>query len=345
VGRGAVLNSADDEGTPADTTAVRNPVGALASARLTSRAEHVLLDWLEAHIALQSLLDHDGVEGWEHRSVYELVATHGRWFTPAVLPAQVRPLPERECFANAAATEREHPHLAYTEGFAVAADSPVPTAHAWCTDADGHVIDPTWSALGGSAYLGIVLPPEPAAARASQLGRPGSTRLPVPTAAQRPVSRAACVQRRPCPGPPGCQERSAVSADRGVHAVLASACVRVAVRRTGMGSAGPNTALSQAVWVAHAFQHVRNSPSWCVAASIPRAVVPGARNHRCKVRRGSAGSSADGMTRPWRNSAAELGRVRVTRYTAASVAGASELSPLRTAVTIGTACGRSGYRV
>ncbi|MFJ8768829.1 hypothetical protein [Streptomyces clavifer] len=90
--------------------------------------------------------------------MHELVAAHGRWFTPAVLPAQVRPLPERECFANAVATEREHPHLAYTEGFAVAVDSPVPTAHAWCTDSDGHVIDPTWSQLGGSAYIGIVLP-------------------------------------------------------------------------------------------------------------------------------------------------------------------------------------------
>ncbi|MGW1273199.1 hypothetical protein [Streptomyces sp. NPDC002491] len=142
----------------ADVTAVRGPVGTLAPACLASPAERVLLDWLEAHIKLQSLLDHDGVAGWEHRSVYEFVAAHGRWFTHAVLPAQVRPLPERQCFANAAETEREHPHLAYTEGFAVAADNPVPTAHAWCTDPDGHVIDPTWSKLGGSAYLGIVLP-------------------------------------------------------------------------------------------------------------------------------------------------------------------------------------------
>ncbi|MER6560169.1 hypothetical protein ABT300_21020 [Streptomyces sp. NPDC001027] len=153
-----MLISADDEGTPADTAAVRDPVGVLASAHLASPAEQVLLDWLEAHIALQTRLDHDGVARWAYRSVYELVAAHGRWFTPAVLPAQVRPLPERQCFANAAATEREHPHLVYTEGFAVAAGSPVPTAHAWCTDADGQVIDPTWPELGGSAYLGIVLP-------------------------------------------------------------------------------------------------------------------------------------------------------------------------------------------
>ncbi|MFJ3899898.1 hypothetical protein [Streptomyces sp. NPDC090083] len=129
------------------------------SASSASPAERVLLDWLEAHIALLNRLDLDGTVGWRYRSVYELVSAHGRWFTPAVLPAQVRPLPERQCFANAAATEREHPHLAYADGFAVAAGSPAPTTHAWCTDPDGQVIDPTWSEFGGSAYLGIVLPP------------------------------------------------------------------------------------------------------------------------------------------------------------------------------------------
>ncbi|MFT9789146.1 hypothetical protein ACMZ5E_23350 [Streptomyces rhizosphaericola] len=33
-------------------------------------------------------------------------------------------------------------------------------AHAWCADSEGRVVDPTWSDLGGSAYLGIVLPPD-----------------------------------------------------------------------------------------------------------------------------------------------------------------------------------------
>ncbi|MCZ1011917.1 hypothetical protein [Streptomyces lydicus] len=154
-----MLNSADEMGSPADTPIVRDPVGALASARLMSPAEQALLNWLGEHIALQSSLDYDGTAGWKHHSVYELVAAHGRWFTPAALPAQIRPLPIRDCAANAAATEREHPHLAYTEGFTVSADSPVPVAHAWCTDVDGRVVDPTWTALGDSAYLGIVLPP------------------------------------------------------------------------------------------------------------------------------------------------------------------------------------------
>jgi hypothetical protein len=154
-----VLDSAGDGDSPTDATTVHDLGGVLASARLLSPAVQVLLDWLGAHIALQSHLDYDGIVGWEHRSVYELVAAHGRWFTPAALPAHIRPLPERQCFANAAAIEREHPHLGYVEGFAVAAGSPVPAAHAWCAAEDGRVVDPTWSDLGGGSYLGMVLPP------------------------------------------------------------------------------------------------------------------------------------------------------------------------------------------
>ncbi|MEU2358611.1 hypothetical protein ABZ599_37565 [Streptomyces misionensis] len=145
-------------GVPAAVTAIRDVVGAIAPARPTSPSEQTLLNWLSLHVALESRLDHDGTAGCKYRSVYELVAARGHWFIPAALPPEVQTLPERQCFANAAATEREHPHLVYTEGFAVADGSPVPTAHAWCTDTNGYAIDPTWSDLGGSAYLGIALP-------------------------------------------------------------------------------------------------------------------------------------------------------------------------------------------
>jgi hypothetical protein len=185
-----MLSGVDGGGVPVDVTAGRDLVGAAAPACPASPAEQALLDWLGLHLALESRLGYDGTAGWKHRSVYELVAAYGRWFIPAALPADVRALPERQCFANAAATEREHPHLAYTEGFAVADSSPVPAAHAWCR--------------ANQAAL------EPASARSPQLGCPGSTRLPVPAVARRPVSRAvrpappcpirwraACVHRRP----------------------------------------------------------------------------------------------------------------------------------------------------
>ncbi|MFI8091527.1 hypothetical protein ACIF9R_24940 [Streptomyces sp. NPDC086080] len=134
-------------------------VGVVDLAHPVSPAEQALLDWLESNLAVEAQLNHDGTAEWKHRSMYELVAAYGRWFTPAALPTEVRALPERQCFVNAAETEREHPDLAYIEGLALGDGSPLPTLHAWCADRDGQVIDPTWSKLGGSAYLGIALPP------------------------------------------------------------------------------------------------------------------------------------------------------------------------------------------
>ncbi|MFJ4333986.1 MULTISPECIES: hypothetical protein [unclassified Streptomyces] len=84
-------------------------------------AQSEIADFLEAHLALQHRLGFDGTAGWKHRSVYDLVTVHGRWSTSASLPAEVR---QR--------SEREHPRLAHTEGFAQ------------------RLVDPTWVCLMAS---------------------------------------------------------------------------------------------------------------------------------------------------------------------------------------------------
>ncbi|WP_404870951.1 hypothetical protein ACI1MP_37500 (plasmid) [Kitasatospora griseola] len=123
-------------------------------------AEGTLLRWLHEQITLSWAAGssrQDPLAGWAHQSVYELVLAHGRWCTPAPLPAGIWPLAEQECFANAADTEAAHPGLLYTEGFAMVEGLPMALAHAWCTTADGDVVDPTWTDLPGAAYLGIPL--------------------------------------------------------------------------------------------------------------------------------------------------------------------------------------------
>ncbi|MGW2654414.1 hypothetical protein ACWC1D_12280 [Streptomyces sp. NPDC001478] len=151
-----MLNVTDDGASLTAGTA-RDPLSALTSAHPLSPTEMKLLRWLEENMAQQDELGHDGTVGWKYRSVYEFVFAYGRWFTPAPLPTQIRPLPARACFTNASAVEREHPSLAYTEGFGLS-DGALPTLHAWCTDGAGRVVDPTWSDFGARAYLGIVLP-------------------------------------------------------------------------------------------------------------------------------------------------------------------------------------------
>ncbi|MFD9061480.1 hypothetical protein ACFVZ3_08185 [Kitasatospora purpeofusca] len=121
-------------------------------------AEQTLLDWMNMHITMERIADRSATASWTHRSVHDLVLAHGRWFSPAALPPTVLLGPERECFQNAASTERAYPHLRYVEGFAIVSGSPVATAHAWCTDVADNAIDPTWTDLGGgAAYFGIPL--------------------------------------------------------------------------------------------------------------------------------------------------------------------------------------------
>ncbi|MER8199474.1 hypothetical protein ABTY00_36820 [Streptomyces microflavus] len=80
-------------------------------------------------------------------------------------------MPEGECFANTAAMEREHSHLVYTEGFAVASAAPVGVAHGWCTDSErpGGRSDP----VGPGAASGSCTPfavPQIVTGREARLG-------------------------------------------------------------------------------------------------------------------------------------------------------------------------------
>lgn len=57
----------------------------------------------------------------------------------------------KACFANAQYLARTRKGLRYVEGFATRM---IPVEHAWCIDAEGRVIDPTWDA-GEADYFGI----------------------------------------------------------------------------------------------------------------------------------------------------------------------------------------------
>ncbi|RDD85089.1 hypothetical protein [Streptomyces parvulus] len=97
-----MLNPARAEGASAGGPPGPGPVDGVPSARPASPAEQALVDFLETHIALQHHLGFDGTAGWKHRSVYDLVVTHGRWSTPA--PS--RPEAGRSRSATASPTRR-----------------------------------------------------------------------------------------------------------------------------------------------------------------------------------------------------------------------------------------------
>lgn len=75
--------------------------------------------------------------------------------------AQVKPvnipwgLP-RQCYGNAAQLALARPELTYVEGYAYPG-SVIPVHHAWCVDAQGSVVDNTFSDSGQAQYFGFPL--------------------------------------------------------------------------------------------------------------------------------------------------------------------------------------------
>ena len=87
-----------------------------------------------------------------------LLLQHGRsWtFDPAFRPP-MHYSTRKACFSNCLQLILRHPRkYTYVEG--LAATDFLPVAHAWCIDAQGRVVDPTWHGLersGPSDYFGI----------------------------------------------------------------------------------------------------------------------------------------------------------------------------------------------
>ena len=81
--------------------------------------------------------------GFPYASLEEVVLDHGDYFQPRALPRHYEYDPIGTCFASAARSALTTPGLHYVEGFALCRTLPV-LGHAWCIDAQGHVVDTTW---------------------------------------------------------------------------------------------------------------------------------------------------------------------------------------------------------
>ncbi len=68
----------------------------------------------------------------------------------------------KQCYRNSMLLVAKHPELTYVEGYACSGNIPISVTHAWCIDASGMVIDPTWSTRNGlhidfsqASYYGV----------------------------------------------------------------------------------------------------------------------------------------------------------------------------------------------
>jgi len=91
-------------------------------------------------------------------SMGEFILAHGREFnaTSNELPKGVRLGKLGHCFENAAKLAIAQGAYTYCEGYAMGI---IPVLHAWCIDANGDVVDPTWNRGQrdriGMSYFGI----------------------------------------------------------------------------------------------------------------------------------------------------------------------------------------------
>lgn len=84
-----------------------------------------------------------------------LVLQHGAEWTERV-PANWQGT-QGACYANAQFLARRRKGLRYVEGFAT---NVIPVEHAWCIDAEGRVVDPTWGEDRKPDYCGIAFEPD-----------------------------------------------------------------------------------------------------------------------------------------------------------------------------------------
>lgn len=120
---------------------------------------------------------------WAYRSYEETVCAlgHGPVGAPLRLPERLHPMPLGQCYLNAYTLAASDSSLTYTEGFALAEphrgfSGAALSAHAWVTDPDNTVIDPTWASgdmpPGHTvAYLGVPFATEFVSERGVETGR------------------------------------------------------------------------------------------------------------------------------------------------------------------------------
>lgn len=65
---------------------------------------------------------------------------------------------QKQCFMNAAHYSHMMPHYDYVEGFMWREGFPLLIHHAWCTDADNNVIDPTLVDPENCQFFGLMIP-------------------------------------------------------------------------------------------------------------------------------------------------------------------------------------------
>lgn len=105
----------------------------------------------------------------------DLLRQHACYHNPAPLPAKLKRLAPKRCFANAQqsvlkAVAAGKTPMTYVEGYGCsgALSTVIPIHHAWLIDDEGNVVDQTWESPETSTYFGLAFSTDYVVAKAKE---------------------------------------------------------------------------------------------------------------------------------------------------------------------------------
>lgn len=117
------------------------------------------MESIHAYLSMNAALENEG------RGMCSFTLKHGREWKAAPFKERspIRRGVPKQCFANCQGIllklfkKGQHEAYTYVEGYASSGnlDFTFPVLHAWLTDQDGNVIDPTWGNPEKSIYFGV----------------------------------------------------------------------------------------------------------------------------------------------------------------------------------------------
>lgn len=111
-------------------------------------------EWLATTIALRLFKQPEVTREDVLKTLEGVPFLYGNYMEGTKRPKGLRKQKNKACYKNALELAASNKTLKYVEGYA---NNLIVCEHAWCVDADGKVVDPTWRDPEKCQYLGVIL--------------------------------------------------------------------------------------------------------------------------------------------------------------------------------------------
>lgn len=121
-----------------------------------SDLHEALIQYMDSMIQLKTMHGKKP-KGMKFMGQEDFVKQNGKAFTSQKYPSKYLNYrgEKKGCFTNAFNLAQRFSELTYVEGYGISNVVPLAIHHAFCVDAEGNVVDPTWDDQEDSTYFGV----------------------------------------------------------------------------------------------------------------------------------------------------------------------------------------------